>query len=296
MGGLEIRELEAFLALADELHFGRTGERLYVSQSRVSQLIASLERRVGARLVSRTSRSVRLTPLGQEFRAAAAPAYDALRMAVDDTRQAARDVAGRLRVGFQGTADDRLLAAVAAFQDAYPGSGVEITEIPLSDPFGAVHRGEVDAAVVLLPVQEDDLVLGPVFSRQPQRLAISTRHPLATRTSVSAEDLTAVPLISAAEPADEYWRRAHAPTVTPGGRSIPIGPAVTTLQEGVWLIAANHGGMLLCRPTAEYHRRRDVVDVPVTGLPETALGLVWHRDHENARVRAFSDAVAATVP
>ncbi|WP_308283298.1 LysR family transcriptional regulator [Pseudonocardia nigra] len=112
MGGLEIRELECFLVLADELHFGRTGERLFVSQSRVSQLVRSLERRVGARLVERTSRRVRLTPLGEEFRAALRPAYDALRATVDDVRTAARTVAGRLRIGFQGTADDRLMAAV----------------------------------------------------------------------------------------------------------------------------------------------------------------------------------------
>jgi DNA-binding transcriptional LysR family regulator len=296
VAGLEIRELECFLVLADELHFGRTGERLYISQSRVSQLIGSLERRVGARLVSRTSRSVRLTPLGQRFRDALEPAYGALRAAVDETRDAARTVPGPLRVGFQGTADDRLLAAVTAFQDRHAGSSVEIAEIPLSDPFGPVHRGEVDAAVVLLPVEEEGLVLGPVFSWQPQHLAISTRHPLARRAQVCAEDLAEVPLISAAEPAAEYWRRAHAPATTPGGRPIPSGPAVSTLQEGVWLIAANRGGMLLCGPTAAYHRRRDVVDIPISGLPETALGLVWHRDHENARIRAFAAVVAETVP
>ncbi|GAA5137551.1 LysR family transcriptional regulator [Pseudonocardia adelaidensis] len=296
MAGLEIRELECFLVLADELHFGRTGERLLVSQSRVSQLIGSLERRVGARLVSRTSRSVRLTPLGQTFRAALEPAYGALRAAVDEARDAARTIPGPLRIGFQGTADDHLLAAVTSFQDRHPGSSVEIAEIPLSDPFGPVHRGAVDAAVVLLPVEEDELVLGPVFSRQATRLVISTRHPLARRTEVSAEDLADVPLISAAEPAGEYWRRAHAPTTTPGGRPIPGGPAVSTLQEGVWLIAANRGGMLLCAPTATYHRRGDVVAVPVSGLPETALGLVWHRDHENARIRAFAAVVAERVP
>jgi hypothetical protein len=64
----------------------------------------------------------------------------------------------------------------------------------------------------------------------------------------------------------------------------------------VWLIAAGRGGMLLCEPTAAYHRRRDVVDVAITGLPETALGLVWHQDHENARIRAFAAVVAQTVP
>lgn len=296
MGGLEVRELECFLVLAQELHFGRTGERLYVSQSRVSQLLGSLERRVGARLVSRTSRSVRLTPLGARFRDALGPAYGALRDVVDDARHAAREVAGRLRIGFQGTADDRLLAAVTAYQDRYAGSSIEITEVALSDPFGPVHRGEVDAAVVLLPVQEEELVLGPVFSRQPQRLTISTRHPLAARCEVSAEELADVALICAAAPAGEYWRRAHAPLVTPRGRPIPEGPAVTTLQEGVWLIAAGRGAMLLCEPTAAYHRRADVVDIPVTGLPETALGLVWHRDHENARIRALSSVVAEIVP
>jgi DNA-binding transcriptional LysR family regulator len=296
VAGLEIRELECFLVLADELHFGRTGERLFVSQSRVSQLIGSLERRVGARLVSRTSRSVRLTPLGQRFRESLEPAYGALRAAVEETCFEARSVPGPLRVGFQGTADDRLLAAVTAFQDRHAGSSVEITEIPLSDPFGPVHRGEVDAAVVLLPVEEEGIVLGPVFSREPRHLAISVRHPLAGRSEVSAEDLADVPLISAAEPAGEYWRRAHAPATTPGGRPIPRGPAVSTLQEGVWLIAANRGGMLLCAPTATYHRRRDVVDLPVVGLPETALGLVWHQDHENVRIRAFAEVVALTVP
>jgi len=296
VAGVEIRELECFLVLAEELHFGRTGERLYLSQGRVSQLIGALERRVGARLVSRTSRSVRLTPLGERFRHALAPAYGALRAAVDDVRDDARSVAGRLRVGFQGTADDRLLGAVTQFQDRHPGSRVEITEIPLSDPFGPVHRGEVDAAVVLLPVEEEGLVLGPVFSRQPQRLAISARHPLAARTEVAAEELAGVPLISAAGPAGEYWRRAHAPATTPGGLPIPAGPEVATLQEGVWLIAADRGGMLLCEPTAAYHRRHDVVDIPVTGLPETALGVVWHRDHENARVRAFAEVVGETVP
>ena len=83
------------------------------------------------------------------------------------------------------------------------------------------------------------------------------------------------PTSRAAEPAREYWRRAHAPAATPGGRPIPSGPAVSTLQEGVWLIAANRGGMLLCGPTAAYHRRRDVVDVPVSGLPE--MPLPWIR-------------------
>lgn len=195
-GGLEIRELECFLVVAEELHFGRASERLYVSQSRVSQLIAALERRVGARLVERTSRRVALTPLGVDFRAALVPAYGALRAAVEEARAAARGMAGRLRIGFQAPWVGALMETVTDFQDRFPEVEVELAELPLSDPFGAVRRGEVDTAVVMLPVLEKDLVLGPVFSRQRHRLALSVRHPLAgvgAAGKLTAEDLATRP-------------------------------------------------------------------------------------------------------
>jgi DNA-binding transcriptional LysR family regulator len=294
VSSLEVRELEAFLALADELHFGRAGERLYLSQSRVSQLLRSLESRIGARLVERTSRRVRLTPLGEKLLAGVRPAYASLVTALDDATATARGVSGLLRVGFQGTLDDHAMNAIALFQSRYPDCATEIVEIPFCDPFGPVRRDEVDTAVVLLPMREDDLVLGQVFSEQPQALALSTRHPYAKRAGLSAEDLAGVPLISAHGPAPEYWRRAQAPGTTPGGLAIPSGPAVTTLQEGLALVAADRGAMLLCDPTAEYHGRRAITFVDVTGLETSVLGLIWHRDRESARTKAFSQALAAT--
>ncbi|MBR8641705.1 LysR family transcriptional regulator [Streptomyces tuirus] len=285
MAGLELRELECFLVLAEELHFGRTGERLYVSQSRVSQLLSALERRVGGRLVQRTSRRVALTPLGERFVARLRPAYGGLREAVEDARAAARGVEGALRIGFQGTADTRLTAAVRAFRSAHPECATDLVEIPLADPFGAVREGVVDAAVVLLPVEEPDLVLGPVFSRRPQTVAVGRDHPFASLPRVTAAEVAAAPLVTAAPPAPAYWRTAHAPSAVPG-------PSVTTLQEGLTQVAAGLAGMLLCRPTAAYHRREDVVFVPVEGVPESALGLVWHRDGETAAVRAFARTLA----
>ncbi|MGH4028320.1 LysR family transcriptional regulator [Actinomycetota bacterium Odt1-20B] len=282
--GLEIRELECFLVLAQELHFGRAGERLYVSQSRVSQLLASLEQRIGARLVSRTSRRVHLTPLGTRFLCELTPAYAELASVVDRARSAARGVEGTLRIGFQGTADARLMTAITTFQERHPTCVTEIVEIPFADPFGAVRAGDVDAAIVLLPVAEPDLVLGPAFSQERQTVAVSVRHPFASRAALTSAELAQTPLISAAPPAPPYWRTAHAPSQLPA-------PAVRTLQEGLTLVAAERGAMLLCRPTAEYHGRRDVTFVPVEGLPDSVLGLVWHREGETERVREFARAV-----
>ncbi|WBB59027.1 LysR family transcriptional regulator [Streptomyces sp. WMMC500] len=294
-GRVEIRELECFLILAEELHFGRTGERLYVSQGRVSQLIRALEHRVGARLVDRTSRRVRLTPLGEDFLADLRPAYAAVRAAVDDARAAALGIGGPLRIGFQGVVGYGFMDVVAEFEDRHPGCTTRITELPLCDPFGALQRDEVDTAVVLLPMAEPTLVLGPVFSVQPQYVAASRRHPFAARAELRAEDLATTPLIGVTAPAPPYWREAQAPTHTPSGTPVPRGPAVGTLQEGLSLVAANRGVMLLCRPTAEHHPRGDVVYVPVRGLRDSALGLVWRGDGENARTRAFAEAVRGAV-
>ncbi|MFG2138690.1 LysR family transcriptional regulator [Streptomyces sp. NPDC048650] len=292
--GLELRELECFLALSEELHFGRTGKRLYVSQSRVSQLLSALESRIGARLVERSSRRVRLTPLGEEFRTSLRPAYDALHAAVGSAHAAARGIEGRLTIGFQGTADEGIMRAIDAFHARHPGCDTEIVEIPLCDPFGALRSGAVDVAVTLLPVAEPDLALGPVFAAQPQTLALSVRHPLAAREHLTAEDLAEVALISPHAPAPAYWRAAQAPTATPAGRPIPAGAGVSTLQEGLTLAAAGRGGMLLCRPTAGYHGRGDLAFVPVIGLPDSVLGLVHHPARETARIRAFRAIVTET--
>lgn len=295
MPELEARELECFLVLGEELHFGRTAERLYLSQSRVSQLLRSLESRIGARLVERTSRRVRLTPLGASLRDELAPAYTALLDAVEAARARARGVDGVLRIGFVGSLDEELAGLVRAFERDHPGCEVRTVEVPLADPFGQVRSGDVDAAIVLAPVLEPGLVSGPAFSEAPLSLAVPARHPLADRPSVPAEDLAGHPLIRIAGPAPRYWREAQSPATTPGGRAIPSGPAVGTIQEALALVAAGRGAMPLCVPTARRHARGDVVFVPLTGLPDSALTLVRHRDRATARVRAFAQAVAEGV-
>lgn len=291
--GIDVRELEAFLVLAEELHFGRAAARLHLSQSRVSQLLRALEERIGGPLLDRTSRQAGLTPLGASFLADLRPAYEALRGAVDRAHSAARGARAVLRLGFQGSVDGQLAAALRRLETHAAPLAVDLVEIPLADPFGALRRRELDAAVVMLPVEEDDLQLGPVFSRQPQTLVVAAGDPLARRPSVAAEELANRPLIGLAPTAPRYWRRVQAPDRTPRGSAIPAGPAVTTLQEGLSLAAAGRGALLLCRATADQHAgRASLAFVPVNGLPESALGLVWRRGDDRAPVRALAEAIA----
>ncbi|MEU8896480.1 LysR family transcriptional regulator [Nocardia sp. NPDC048505] len=86
---LERSELEAFLILAEELHFGRTADRMRVSTGRVSQIIRRLERRVGGRLFDRSSRCVDLTPIGRDLHARVLPAVQQIRTALREAREQA---------------------------------------------------------------------------------------------------------------------------------------------------------------------------------------------------------------
>ncbi|NUR93225.1 MAG: LysR family transcriptional regulator, partial [Nonomuraea sp.] len=97
---MELRDIEIFLTLAEELHFGRTAERLYVSQARISQAISQQERRLGAVLFDRSNRrQVRLTPLGRQLRDDLRPVYASMRDSLERARLAARRVTSTLRVG-----------------------------------------------------------------------------------------------------------------------------------------------------------------------------------------------------
>jgi DNA-binding transcriptional LysR family regulator len=97
---LELRDIEIFLALAEELHFGRTAERLHVSPARVSQAIKKQERLIGVELFVRTSRSVLLTPAGERLRDELAPGHRQIQAATTSAAAAARGIGGELRVGY----------------------------------------------------------------------------------------------------------------------------------------------------------------------------------------------------
>src|SRR5215472_462460 len=112
---VELRELRVFLALTDELHFGRTADRMGISQPGVSEAIRVLESRLGVRLFDRTSRRVRLTSAGEALRRDSAPALAAVDGALAQTSRLSSAVRGLLRVGFvlttEGPPPSRLVAA-----------------------------------------------------------------------------------------------------------------------------------------------------------------------------------------
>jgi DNA-binding transcriptional LysR family regulator len=294
---LERLELEAFLTLSEELHFGRTAERLYVTTGRISQIIKKLERQVGAPLFERTSREVRLTALGRQLRDTLRPAYEQIGAGLEQAVTVARGVTGTLGIGFSALwSGDLVVQAADLFRVRYPGCEVHIQEIPLGDPLGPLRAGKVDLQLTELPIDEPDIALGPVIFSEPRALLVPGGHPFAERTTVSLEDLADAVLLPMAGNIPLYWLDHHYPRLTPSGRNIPHGSPITYWQEVLSRISVGQGVSVVAARGARYYTRPGVVFVPFRDAPPIEYGLLWRAGEENARVRTFTQIIREIHP
>ncbi|MGV9356630.1 LysR family transcriptional regulator [Streptomyces misionensis] len=293
---LERHELEAFLTLAEELHFGRTAERLRVSTARVSQTIAKLERRIGVPLFNRTSRRVELSPVGRRMYEEMRPAWSRITDAFERAIDAGRGLTGLLRVAFNGPAAGQLLVgATQAFRTRHPDCEVRIREARLPEVLPWLRGGEVDVALTCHPMREEGVVMGPVLVREARMLAVPAGHPFARRTTVSVEDLARVTVLRIPETLPESLRQDRAPLRTPAGRPITPGPSAMTFNEMLTLVGAGEGVFPVGAHARRYFARPDVVYVPFEDAAPMEWGLVWLADGATARVRAFSEAARGLV-
>ncbi|ALG12385.1 LysR family transcriptional regulator [Kibdelosporangium phytohabitans] len=275
---MERHEVEALLALAEELHFGRTARRLHVTTGRVSQTIRHLERRVGVPLFERTSRHVALTPVGKQLVDDVRPAYEQLRAGLARAIEAGRGHDGELTAGFVGAAAaGMVVGAEQRFRAAFPGCSVRLKEMHLGDAPQRLRDGEIDVMLGCLPLDGRDLVTGPVLLAEQWLLAAPAGHRLARRSGVHLADLAGQVFLQA-----------------PCGLSFEgtaRGPGAETFQEILTLVSAGKGIFAVGAHTARFHDRPDIAYVPILDAPVLEWGPVWRATNENARVRGFVDAL-----
>ncbi|MFF5536602.1 LysR family transcriptional regulator [Streptomyces cinerochromogenes] len=295
-GMLERHELEAFLTLAEELHFGRTAERLHVSTARVSQTIAKLERRIGVPLFHRTSRRVELSLVGRQLQKEVGPAWSRITDAFERAVDAGRGVTGLLRVAFNGPAAGQLLVGAAqAFRARHPDCEVQIREARLPEVLPWLRHGEVDIALTCHPIHEEGIATGPVLVREERMLTFPTGHPFPRRATVSVEDLARVTVLQIPETLPVSPREDRTPQRTPAGRPITRGPSAQTFNEILTLVGAGEGVFAVGAHARRYFARPDVAYVPFEDAEPVEWGLVWLADGAISRIRAFTEAALSLV-
>jgi DNA-binding transcriptional LysR family regulator len=286
---VELRDIEIFLTLAEELHFGRTAERLHISPPRVSQAIAKQERRIGAPLFERTSRRVTMTPLGEQLRDDLEAGYRRILEGVESARDHARGGPGALTFGVLGPMWQELSPITALFRSRHPDVELRMREVRIDEPFGLLREREVDLALLWLPVEETDLAVGPVTFTEPVVLAVGRTHPLATRSSVSLAELPGYTVLPSGLPIPGYWESAVSPA--------PVSdPAPRSREEVLWTVMAGEGVAFACAQGIKYLERADVVYLPIEERPVMRWGLVRRSGRMGRLVGEFFRVAAELGP
>lgn len=287
---MELRDIEIFLTLADELHFGRTAERLCVSPARITQAIKKQERQIGAALFDRTNRTVRLTPLGEQLRDDLRPIYAGLAHTMQRARMAARGKTARLRVGIMPLNTGELRVYWDAFRMRHPECELQIRRAPFVDPFGLLRSGELDVVVVWLPVEEPDLTVGPVLFTDTRVLAVADDHELAERSSATM-DMLADFAHATAPRMPEYWEDSYLPFNTPRGRQIDRDRLVTNSDDLIEMISDGEIVHAFPAHVTRYWAMPHIRWLPIDDMRTLSYALVWRTETETDLIRSFAATV-----
>jgi DNA-binding transcriptional LysR family regulator len=301
--GMEIaREIEAFLAVAEELHFGRAAARLHLTTSRVSQAIRGLERRIGAPLFERTSRTVRLTPLGQTLFDDVSPAVQQLEEALLKAKRAAgRQAYGALRVFFANSLREEITTAlVRGFAEAHPQIPLVRYAYPSMQHRQWCDHQRDDLFVTWFPAEPGALDLprvhvGPAILREPRSVIVGAGHALARREVVDIEELADHDLLYP-HPVTRRFADAWTPPITPSGRRIRRVRRMTGsyMEEAVTIVVHENIAHITIARLPLILLRSDIVLVPLTGLPPFWLAPIWSVSAQNSWIPAFAELAAQT--
>ena len=296
---MELRQLECFVAVAEECHFTRAAGRLHVAQSGLSATIRALERELGAPLFVRSTRQVRLTPAGRALLAEARRALAAAGAARDAVAAAQGLLRGSLSVGtLQCQPAVDLPGALARFVERHPGMEIHLRQGGSDELTEQVRTGELDLALVQRPAGPGDGLTVRPLAAEPLVLACAPGRPLAGREAVAPHELTAERFVDfpagwgTRDLADRVLGAAGA------GRRVPL--EVTDVHALLDLVGLGLGVALVPR---HFSRKTDRARfLPLTGrVPQWEVVAVTGRPASPgaaALLREFADAprAAQTVP
>jgi DNA-binding transcriptional LysR family regulator len=193
---IELRHLRYFLAVSEELHFGRAAQRLHIAQPPLSQAIRKLEHELGVSLLRRTSRVVTQTEAGRVFAEVARNVLAAFDLAVAETRKAG-GVGTKLRIGCAlNLAIERLLRFLTALHEIEPALEAHVTHLAAPQQVERLRRGDLDLGIFFYAEEYDDLEMSPLFAGEHMAVYLPRNHRLAAREVLGPSDLADETLIT----------------------------------------------------------------------------------------------------
>ncbi|MCL6454229.1 MAG: LysR family transcriptional regulator [Alicyclobacillus sp.] len=288
---MELRQLAYFVAVAEELHFGRAAERVGMTQPPLSQQIRKLEEELGVRLFERSSRRVELSDAGRVYLEGVRRVFEDLRHAEQMARKAQTGDVGRLEVGFVGSATyDVLPNVIRQFQERHPQVELVLREMATPAQVEALLEGEIDLGFLRPPAAHPALDVRTV--RRDQCVAVvPATHGLARHQAVRMEDLRDERLVLVSRSIWPGLYDSIADLSRAAGFQPQVRLEVTEVQTAVGLVAAGLGVSILPGSTQHVHTR-DVRYLPmVDPAPEVEMALAWRRDNLSPALARFREVV-----
>jgi len=288
---MELRHLRYFVALADELHFGRAAETAYVAQSTLSQQIQAFEEEMGVTFFERSPGGVELTEAGRTFRPYAERVLQEARRAESIARAARDGLAGLLSITYEATAmRSGLPPIIKAFRENRPHGELDLAEQTTREQVNALRAEEADAGFLFLPINERGLHVQPLFTA-PMVVVLPTGHRLSDRDAVPLHELEGEPHViwargGAPRIHDAYVRACHDAGFTPRIiQDIERGESFLGLVEaGLGVSIAHASNLQIQRPGVRYAKIVEPT-VPLT------LGLVHRREEDSPLLDRFLETV-----
>ncbi len=279
----------SFVAVAEELHYGRAAERLSMTQPPLSRRIQLLERELGVELFDRTHRTVRLTPAGRVFLAEARKILRSSQEATLYVRRAKKGEVGVVTLGFTATAAYSYLERVLAAANAeVPGVDLVLREMATSAQVEEMLAGGIDLGMVRPPVTGGDIVTLPLW-REPLLAALPSAHPLARRKrNPDVRDFGGEPFVMYSPSEGRYFHDLLVAVF----RTARVQPVYTQYPSQVHtalaLVKADLG-LALVPAAAAALRFEGVVLRPVDGIEgrPVELELMWRRGNDNPALGAL---------
>ncbi|HEY5848406.1 MAG TPA: LysR family transcriptional regulator [Microlunatus sp.] len=290
-----LEQLRGFVAVADELHFGRAAERLQMTQPPLSRSIQKLERAVGAHLLERDNRRVELTTAGVVFLGEARRLLGLADSAVEQARRIQAGSAGTVRIGFTAASTFAVLTRLLdLLGSAFPDVHLDLHEMVSGQQVAALLAGELDLGLARPPFDQSTFA-SHRLQREPLIVAVPAEHGLAQREqSVRPADLAGEPLIMYSPVEARYFYDLLV-------RLLPVREenvvhSVSQILTMLWLVASGRG-IAFVPASAARLGIPGVRFLPLAGLPPTPveLHLLWHREARNPALRAILETLRASL-
>ena len=275
---MEIRWLQAFVAVAEELHFGRAAARLQMAQSPLSQTIRKLERDVGVELFERSTRSVALTAGGHAFLPHAYRVLEGVETARQATKAAEGGVYGRVRIGFSGVLNYQALPPLTrALRQRYPHVELDLAGgVMTREAITQLESGAMDLAFVGLPI-ESPVVASRLIRREAFGAVLPTDHRFAAEAEIELRDLADEGFITTPLSAGSALQESAMRACVDAGFRPHVVQEITDPYMILMLVAAGVGIALMTEGTGVV-LPPDTVFVPLTNKSiYMNHGIAWTR-------------------